>query len=202
MRSTMPAIPQTSDTELAQRIRHGDHDALGTLYDRHASVAVAVAYRVLGNRDQAEDVVHDAFVIVWQRIPRFDPNRGSLKAWLMTIVRNRAIDCVRATRSSVDTDTADEQNLLRTSLNPTWDEAVERLSTDQLRRAVAALPDDQRTAVELAYFGGHTYREIATLTGVPHGTASGRMRLALVKLRVALSGSEAAPLSTSVHVDR
>lgn len=202
MRPPMPASPQPSDAALAQRIRQGDRDALGALYDRHASLAVGVAYRVLGDRDQAEDVVHDAFVIVWQRIARFDPGRGNLKAWLMTIVRNRSIDRIRATRPSVDTDTADAQSLLLTSGNPTWDDAIERLSTDRLRRAVAELPDEQRTAVELAYFGGHTYREIATLTGVPHGTASGRLRLALAKLRKALRGSDAAPLGASSNLDR
>lgn len=195
--NSMGAQPDLSDATLAERIRAGDRDALGILYDRHAALAMGVAYRVLGDRARAEDVVHDAFVLVWQKIGRFDASRGSMKGWLMTVVRNRAIDRIRATRPSIDTETADEHSLLRTSSNPTWDQAVERLSADQLRRAVIQLPDEQRRAIELAYFEGHTYREIAELTGVPHGTANGRLRLALGKLREALVMSDAGPVSTA-----
>jgi RNA polymerase sigma-70 factor (ECF subfamily) len=90
---------------------------------------------------------------------------------------------------------ADEQSLLRTGPNPTWEEAAQRRSAVELRRAIEALPDEQRQAVELAYFGGRTYREIAQLTGVPQGTANGRLRLALAKLRDSLSLTDAAPLS-------
>jgi RNA polymerase sigma-70 factor (ECF subfamily) len=134
-------------------------------------------------------------VAVWQKIDRFDPSRGSLRAWLLTIVRNRAIDRLRGTRPSVEVGEADEQSLLRTDANPTWEDAVRRRSADELRRALASLPDEQRQAVELAYYGGRTYREIAVLTGVPQGSANGRLRLALAKLRDALSLTDAAPLS-------
>jgi RNA polymerase sigma-70 factor (ECF subfamily) len=190
---------QIDDTELADRIRAGDREALGAFYDRYAAVATGVALRVVRDHAQAEDVVHDAFVTVWQQIGRFDRSRGSPRAWLLTIVRNRAIDRLRATRPSIETGVADELSLLRTGVNPTWDDAIERLSAEQLRMAVAQLPHEQRTAVELAYFGGHTYREIAEITGVPNGTASGRLRLALAKLRDSLSPTDAAPLSVSAR---
>ncbi|MGH2358080.1 MAG: RNA polymerase sigma factor [Candidatus Limnocylindria bacterium] len=181
---------------MTQRIRSGDREALGELYDRYASVALATALRVVADRDQAEDVVHDAFVAVWQKIDRFDPVRGGVRAWLLTIVRNRAIDRIRAERHGLDVDELDAQSLLRSGPNPTWEEAAQRMSAAELRAAIETLPPEQRTAVELAYFGGRTYREIATLTGVPQGTANGRLRLALARLRDALAGSEAEPFES------
>ena len=184
-----------ADARLADRIRAGDAQALGELYDRHASVALATALRVVGGRDEAEDVVHDAFVAVWAKIDRFDAARGSLRGWLMTVVRNRAIDRVRARRVTVDVDDADERALLRTGPNPTWEDTVRRASAGDLRAALADLPNEQRRAIELAYFEGYTYREVAELTGVPAGTANGRLRLALSKLRDSLAGTAAAPLS-------
>ena len=184
-----------ADALLADRIRSGDTEALGELYDRFASTAIATAVRVVGGREEAEDVVHDAFVAVWRKIDRFDATRGSLRAWLMTVVRNRAIDRIRARRTTIDVDDADERSLLRTGPNPTWEAALTRASAGDLRAAMASLPDEQRRALELAYFEGYTYREVAELTGVPAGTANGRLRLALGKLRDALTGTTAAPLT-------
>jgi RNA polymerase sigma factor (sigma-70 family) len=181
------------DASLAQLIRSGDREALGALYDRYASVAMATALRIVTDREQAEDVVHDAFLTVWRKIDRFDPTRGALRGWLLTITRNLAIDRIRANRGDEDVAALDEQSRLTSGGNPTWDEAVRRLSAAELRAAIALLPAEQRTAIELAYFGGRTYREIAVLTGVPLGTANGRLRLALARLRATLTGGEAAP---------
>ena len=185
------------DARLAERIRLGQADALGELYDRYASTALATALRVVGSREEAEDVVHEAFVAVWRKIDRFDAERGALRAWLMTVVRNRAIDRVRARRPRMDLDDADERSLLRTGPNPTWEAALARASAAEIQAALGALPDEQRQAVELAYFEGYTYREVADLTGVPPGTANGRLRLALAKLREALEGSSGAPLPSA-----
>jgi RNA polymerase sigma-70 factor (ECF subfamily) len=183
-----------ADAQLARRIGAGDTAALGELYDRYASIALGTALRVVSDREEAEDVVHDAFVAVWRKIDRFDADRGSLRAWLMTVVRNRAIDRIRARRPGMDLDDADERSLLRTGPNPTWEAALRRASASEVRAAMDALPDEQRRAVELAYFEGYTYREVADLTGVPAGTANGRLRLALAKLRDALAGTAGAPL--------
>jgi RNA polymerase sigma-70 factor (ECF subfamily) len=188
------------DARLAERIRLGQADALGELYDRYASTALATALRVVGSREEAEDVVHEAFVAVWRKIDRFDAERGALRAWLMTVVRNRAIDRVRARRPKMDLDDADERSLLRTGPNPTWEAALARASASEIQVALASLPDEQRQAVELAYFEGYTYREVAELTGVPPGTANGRLRLALAKLREALQGSSGAPLPSAEPV--
>jgi RNA polymerase sigma-70 factor (ECF subfamily) len=177
------------DSLLAERIRDGDREALGELYDRYASIAFALALRVVRDRFTAEDVVHDAFVAIWQHIDRFDRSRGSLRGWLLAMVRNRAIDRIRAARPTMDVSAADEQSLLRTGPNPTWELTVARISASEVRGVLATLPVEQREAIELAFFGGHTYREIARLTGVPEGTANGRLRLGLAKLRQALRGS-------------
>jgi RNA polymerase sigma-70 factor (ECF subfamily) len=183
-----------ADAQLAARIRAGDTEALGELYDRYASMALGTAIRVVADREEAEDVVHDAFVAVWRKIDRFDADRGSLRAWLMTVVRNRAIDRIRARRPGMDLDDADERSLLRSGPNPTWEAALRQASASEVRAAMAELPDEQRRAVELAYFEGYTYREVADMTGVPQGTATGRLRLALGKLRDALAGTSGAPL--------
>lgn len=187
------------DASLARRIRLGDRQALGELYDRYASVAMAVAVRIVSEREQAEDVVHDAFLAVWSKIDRFDPARGPLRAWLLTIVRNRALDRVRARRPEPDVAALDEQSFLASEPNPTWEAALARLSATELRAAVEQLPSEQRAAIELAYFGGRTYREIAELTGVPQGTANGRLRLALGRLRASLERTEAAPGASMVE---
>src|SRR5919112_6371649 len=123
------------DALLARRIRDGETEALGELYDRYASTAVATALRVVGGREEAEDVVHDAFVAVGGQIDRFDAERGSLRAWLMTVVRNRAIDRIRARRSTVDVDDADERSLLRTGPNPTWEAALTNAAATDVRVA-------------------------------------------------------------------
>src|SRR4029077_13310100 len=136
---------------------------------------------VVADREQAEDLVHDAFVAIWQKIDRFDPARGSLRPWIVTVVRNRAIDRLRGTRPSIEIGEADDRSLLRSGPNPTWDDVLAQLGAEQLRTALDGLPAEQRQAIELAYFGGRTYREIATLTGVPLGTANGRLRLALAR---------------------
>jgi RNA polymerase sigma-70 factor (ECF subfamily) len=169
-----------------RRIRAGDREALGELYDAYAGIALAVAVKTLQDRGIAEDVVHDAFVAVWQKMDRFDPDRGSLRSWLLTIVRNRAIDRIRRTRSTDDVFDLDARGQLRTTPNPTWEAAASALDRDALSAAVSSLPPEQREAVELAYFGGNTYRQVAELTGVAPGTAASRLRLALARLRAHL----------------
>jgi len=181
------------DSDLVERVKSGDTDALGVLYDRYAPLALAVAQRMVGDRGTAEDLVHDAFVALWQKIGRFDASRGTVRSWVLTIVRNRAIDRLRSSRVRRETDDPDEMPALTMGRDPTAEAAGGNLSAEQLRAAIDELPPEQRQAVELAYFGGRTYREIAVLTGVPQGTANGRLRLALGKLRDALAMSDAAP---------
>jgi RNA polymerase sigma-70 factor (ECF subfamily) len=178
------------DLDLVRRIRSGDRAALGELYDRYASQALAVAVRVLEDRGTAEDVVHDAFVAMWLKIDRFDEARGSLRGWLLTVVRNRAIDRLRRSRPTDDVADVDALGRIPTAANPVWDEAIRALDRDALRAAIASLPAEQRQAIELAYFDGHSYRRVAELTHVPPGTAAGRLRLGLARLRAALESRD------------
>ena len=188
-RASVPSDVQL-DRRLVERISEGDADALGELYDRYAALALGVAMRVVRDRDAGEDVVHDAFVSAWRRIGQFDVERGSVRSWLLTIVRNTAIDRVRARRVTIDVVEADEQALLKTGADPTPASALARLRADSLRTAMAELPAEQREAVELAYFGGHSYRRVAELQGVPVGTANGRLRLALARLQSLLRNAD------------
>ncbi|MDQ3881451.1 MAG: RNA polymerase sigma factor [Chloroflexota bacterium] len=177
----------TNDETLMERVRAGDTRALGTLYGRHAGSALAVAYRVLGEHGVAEDVVHDTFVALWQNAHRFERTRGTARAWILTIARNRAIDRRRAVRPTIAATDADAFAFLSTSADPTLDEVLGRLDRGELRDAIESLPNQQREAIDLAYFGGHTYREIAAITGVPQGTANGRLSRGLSNLRERLS---------------
>lgn len=170
------------DASLLVAVAAGDPAALGTLYERHARFAFGVAYRLVGDRHAAEDVVHDAFLAVWRGARSFQPARGGVKPWLLTVVRNTAIDYLRARRP---TPLGDQEPPVPTA-TPTLDvgDAVARAAErERVRLAVADLPAAQRQAVHLAFFGGLTHAEIAGQTGLPLGTIKGRLRLALRKLR-------------------
>jgi RNA polymerase sigma-70 factor (ECF subfamily) len=186
---------QESDAELVRRVRAGERDALGVLYDRHAATALAVALRIVGDRAEAEDIVHDTFVVVWRSIESFDPARGTFASWLVTLVRNRAIDRVRGRRAVPGGLPTELPAMVVDDPNPTWQATVERLTAAEVRDALDRLPAEQRQAIELAYFDGYTYRDVARLTGVSPGTASSRLRLGLAKLREALAPSRLAAVA-------
>jgi len=172
------------DLQLIQAVVRQDPAALMALYDRHGRLAFALAYRVLGDPGAAEEAVQDAFMLVWRRAATFDPSRGSgVRAWLTTIVHHRAIDLLRKRSGRLrDQTPLDEAEAAVASPEP-WGEVAARLDRDRVRAAVAALPDDQQRAIELAYFDGLSHREIADRTGMPLGTVKGRVRLGLRKLR-------------------
>ena len=178
-----------TDEALLAAIGRGDPDALGRLYDRYGRLAIAVAYRVLGDRNTAEDTVQDAFLAVWRRVDSFDPRRGSARGWLLTIVRNAAVDRRRGrhARALQDTPLDDVTFRLATDGEETFAAVAASVEAERVRDALALLPSEQREAIELAYFGGLTHQEIAERTGAALGTVKGRMRLGLHKLRVALS---------------
>jgi RNA polymerase sigma factor (sigma-70 family) len=185
---SIDASTEPSDELLLERISRGDSDALGVLYDRYARIAIAVAYRVLGEHGVAEDVVQEAFLAVWRRVDSFDVSRGNVRSWLLTIVRNGAIDRRRGRHARALQDTAldDVAFRLATGGEETFDTVASSVEAERVREALATLPPDQREAIELAYFGGLTHQEIAQRTGAPLGTIKGRMRLGLHKLRGSL----------------
>jgi RNA polymerase sigma-70 factor (ECF subfamily) len=179
-----------ADEELMPRIGEKDPDAFEVFYDRHGGVAYSLAYRIVGERGAAEDVVQEAFISIWRSGARYDRARGSVRSWMLGIVRNRAIDFLRsksgrAPKLDFDDDAALEQ---RPSAELTDAEALRRETTHELRGALGELPGEQSKVIELAYFGGFSHSEIATMLEVPLGTVKGRMRLGLEKIRGELAG--------------
>jgi RNA polymerase sigma factor (sigma-70 family) len=188
--AALPVAPgEQSDESLMAAIGSGDTEALGKLYDRYNRLAIAVASRVLGDHNAVEDTVQDAFLSVWRRVDSFDPGRGSARGWLLTIVRNAAVDRRRGrhARALQDSPLDDVSFRLATDGEETFAMVAASVEATRVRDALTLLPSEQREAIELAYFGGLTHQEIAERTGAALGTVKGRMRLGLHKLRAALS---------------
>lgn len=174
-----------ADEELMPLIGAKDPEAFEVFYDRHGGAAYSLAYRIVGDRAAAEDVTQEAFISLWRSGARFDPTRGSVRSWTLSIVRNRAIDHLRskagrAPKLSFDDDAVLEQ---RPAAEHTEEEALARETASEVRGALGALPDDQSKVIQLAYFGGFSHSEIAEILGLPLGTVKGRMRLGLEKVR-------------------
>ena len=160
--------------------------ALEALYDRHHRLVLALAHRVLGDRETAEDIVQETFLTAWRQAAVYSQERGRVRGWLLSIARNRAIDRLRRTRNVRQIDEVSDSLVDQRSAN--LEEAIdEKARRERLRQALAVLSADQREAVELAYYGGLTHQEISQRTGAPLGTVKGRMRLAMEKLRLALA---------------
>ena len=173
-----------SEAELMRQIAAGEIGGLEALYDRYHAMAYALALRITTETGLAEDVVQDSFLGVWRNAGRYAEARGTVRSWLLAIVRHRAIDAMRRQRASValgeEPDEALPPNL---TLPDIWPEVAGRLDSERVRGAIQSLPPAQREAIELAYFDGLTQREIADRTGAPLGTVKSRMRLGLVALR-------------------
>jgi RNA polymerase sigma-70 factor (ECF subfamily) len=184
-------ITALADEDLMALAQDGEAQAYEVIFDRHAGAAFSLAYRMCGRRALAEEVVQDAFLSLWRSGGRYDRSRGSVRAWVLTVVHNRAVDTFRReivrgeARAEYD-DSIAEQLPAR---DDTDAEVERREDATRVRRALNELPSDQRRVVELAYFGGYTHSEIAGIEGLPAGTVKGRMRLGLTKLRLALGGS-------------
>ncbi|HTA05222.1 MAG TPA: RNA polymerase sigma factor [Solirubrobacteraceae bacterium] len=173
-------------------VARNDSEAFEVVLERHADAAFSLAYRICGRRTVAEDVAQEAFLSLWRSGTRYDRTRGSVRTWALGIVHNRAVDALR--RSSVhDRRRASDEGIEETLEAPerTDLQAIEHAASKQVREALAELPDEQRRVIELAYFGGFTHVEIASMLDTPVGTIKGRMRLGLQKLRTQLKGREA-----------
>ena len=171
----------SSDTGLISAMRSGDQNAMGILYDRYSSIVYAVALRVLGDTDAAEDVLQEIFLQLWRNPAAFNSSRGSLGAWLAVITRNRAIDWLRKRRSETDIED------VVVSVEPDLASDAQRSRTlSKIRGALGAMPPPQRSALEMAFFEGLTHSEIASQTGEPLGTIKTRIRAGLLALRKAL----------------
>jgi RNA polymerase sigma-70 factor (ECF subfamily) len=167
-----------------RQVAAGEIGGLENLYDRYHSMAYALALRITTETGLAEDVVQDSFLGVWRNASRYAETKGSVRGWLLAIVRHRAIDAMRRRRAGVALgEEADAILPAALTLPDIWPEVAGRLDAEQGRRALTVLPPAQREVIELAYFGGLTQREIADQTHAPLGTVKSRMRLGLVALR-------------------
>ena len=178
-----------ADEDLMPLLAEKDADAFEVFYDRHGGAAYSLAYRIVGDRNNAEDVVQEAFLSIWRSGARYDRARGSVRAWTLGIVRNRAIDALRrlsgnAPKLDFDDEAALEQ---RSSPDRTEELAIQHESAAEVRGALRELPDEQSKVIQLAYFGGFTHSEIAEMLGMPLGTVKGRMRLGMEKIRTRLA---------------
>ena len=173
------------DRELLARVARGDVAALRALYDQHASRAITIAFRILRNREEAEDVVQETFLEVWRRSAQFDPGRGGAVAWVVTIARSRAIDRLRARTiagRTIASASEDADGLLPAPPPSPAAETERRRDERRVAAALDALPPAQRRTIELAYFEGLSQSEIAAKTASPLGTVKMRVKLAMAKL--------------------
>jgi RNA polymerase sigma-70 factor (ECF subfamily) len=183
-----------ADEDLMQYVRKTDPRAFEVLYERHSGVAFSLAYRMVGTRVQAEDVVQEAFLSIWRSGARYERTRGSVRTWVLGIVHNRAIDSLRRATVHSKRRASDEGIAERMEAAERTDvEAARREEAGTVRSAMDTLPAEQCQVIELAYFGGFSHSEIAELLSMPIGTVKGRMRLGLEKMRGALVVREVAP---------
>jgi RNA polymerase sigma-70 factor (ECF subfamily) len=178
-------LREMSDAGLVVAIGRFHHDALAEAYRRHGAAAFGLALRIVADRRLAEEVVQEVFLRIWNEPEKFDPERGSLRSYLLAQTHGRSVDLVRAESSR----RAREERDARRATDPGYDlerEVYELTLAEHVRDALTGLTDGERDAIELAYFGGHTYREVAVLLGQPEGTVKSRIRAGLGRLREAL----------------
>jgi len=185
-----PAVLQRlADEDLMTLVDGKDPDAFGVFYDRHGGAAYSLAHRIVGDPGMAEDVTQEAFLSMWRSTARYDTARGSVRAWALGIVRNRAIDALRHTSRPAPKLDLDDEAVLESQPagERTEAEAIRRDTAARLRQALGLLPREQSQVIELAYFGGFSHSEIAEMLGAPLGTIKGRIRLGLEKIRATLA---------------
>ena len=182
----MQDIDEVSDAQLVVSIARFSEVALAEVYRRHGGAVFGLAKRVLNNPTEAEDVTQEVFLRLWNQPDRFDAARGSLRSYLLAQTHARAVDAVR---SSTSRRLREARQAMRTAeagydmQHEVWDLAV----AEQVAGAMGELPVEERRAIELAYFDGHTYREVARLLGQPEGTVKSRIRNGMRRMRAALA---------------
>ena len=170
-------------------VERKDPSAFELVYDRHGGPAYSLAYRIVGDRGTAEDVTQEAFLSLWRSGAKYDRARGSVRTWLLGVVRNRAIDALRREATRAPTVELELERLPDQGpyTELTDAEALRQEAAREVRSALRMLPADQLKVIELAYFGGLSHSEIAEALGMPLGTVKGRMRLAMEKIRTTLA---------------
>ncbi len=184
-----PLVPGRSidieDARLLERLRNDERDAMADMYDAYGRMAYGLAYRVLGQAGDAEDIVQESFLSLWRQSSQLDSKRGSVRSLLMTIVHRRSIDVLRRRAGKPEHALDDAPPVVSRTPDPV-EFASQAEERERIGKALAELPPDQRTAIELTYFGGLTIAEMAKQQNIPLGTAKSRLRLALERLRKTL----------------
>ena len=173
-----PAAGPDPDVELVQAMARGDRSALAALYDRYSPIMFALALRIVRERREAEDLLHDVFLEVWRTAKDYDPDRGRVRTWLTIRMRSRALDLQKSAR--VSRNVGDDSVLDRVASDTDIADSPDRT---RVRKALAGLPTEQRQVLELGYFEGLSCSEIAEKLGTPIGTVKSRVAAALGKLR-------------------
>lgn len=172
-----------ADEDLMSLVEESDTQAFAMLYDRHGRAAYSLAYKMMGEKQAAEDLVQEAFLKVWRSVGGYRAERGSVRTWILSMVHNRGIDQLRSvtsrrrTQDKVEATSPNSQPIK--AFSKTWRNS----QREQVRKALGSLPPDQLKVLELAYFSGYTHTEIAEMLGLPLGTVKGRMRLGLKKVK-------------------
>lgn len=193
------------DADLVARLRAGDRSAVDDLYERFRRPAFALARRVLADDVLAEDVLQDAFLAVWRDPGAYDGTRGSFASWFLAMVHHKAVDAVRREESQRRRQARAEDEVALAAPTATADvedDVWGRVVADRVRSALGNLPEAQREALTLAYYGGYTQREVAALTDAPLGTVKTRMLAGMRRLKTELGGAAGATLGGALGTSR
>lgn len=181
-----PRGPEVALADLLKRSARGEEDAFAALYDATVARVYGLVLRVVRDPAQSEEVTQECFLEYWRKASRFDPSRGSAVSWLLTIAHRKSVDRVRSAQAATHRDTRYHRSSEEVPHDMTAEAATNALEAKRVRSAMTTLTAVQREALELAYFGGYTHTEVATMLELPVGTAKTRIRDALIRLRDAL----------------
>ena len=178
----MDDLSEVSDAQLVTLVARYSEVALAEIYRRHGGAVFGLASRVLSNTSEAEDVVQEVFLRLWNSPERFDPSRGNLRSYLLTQSHARAVDTIRSLNAKRRREINDAHAVARAGYD-LQHEAWDLVMSEEVSRALTTLPDDERRAIELAYFEGHTYVQVAAILNEPEGTIKGRIRNGMRRMR-------------------